>query len=297
MFTRQINARVSLHLSGRLEMLFGLLAIQNPKIFYPDSELLRPFQKLKDRDGSLLSSLIPEEDLETSEGLIPRLIAEDTVDVSSTVPLTEPGSCSDTFKWLWQTAWDLGGSQQWKSCEERYLAWWQNTQPTNAQQVVALAEVAQGMRLADEHRRLLERARHIVIIPTFLSYPQLGFNPLDDTLFLIIGLPGVDAVSSRGQQTVKTPPISVAVNSFAALGDERRMAIMQLLLETPSLTGVEMAERLCITPATVSHHLSILAQHSLINRERRRREVLYTPDRSRLAALGRLLINMEKEED
>ena len=51
--------------------------------------------------------------------------------------------------------------------------------------------------------------------------------------------------------------------TLKVLGDKRRMEILALLREHPRY-GQELAEKLALTPATISHHMNMLLQVGLI---------------------------------
>lgn len=79
-----------------------------------------------------------------------------------------------------------------------------------------------------------------------------------------------------------------AVESLAALAQETRLAIYRLLVESgpEGLAAGVIAERLGVTPATLSFHLKELAQAQLVSSERQGRSLLY---RAAFAQMNTLL--------
>ncbi|MDF2717144.1 MAG: transcriptional regulator, ArsR family, partial [Paenibacillus sp.] len=63
------------------------------------------------------------------------------------------------------------------------------------------------------------------------------------------------------------------VNYHKALADPTRVRMIGLLANG-ELNGLELAEKLCISPATVTHHAAKLREVSLIN-ERRDKNTIY----------------------
>ena len=64
------------------------------------------------------------------------------------------------------------------------------------------------------------------------------------------------------------------VNFYKALGDKTRIKLLILLSANGSMSGLQLAEKLAVTPPTVSHHISKLKESSLI-RERRDKNTIY----------------------
>lgn len=64
-------------------------------------------------------------------------------------------------------------------------------------------------------------------------------------------------------------------DGFKALADPTRRRVLELL-GTGDMTAGELAEHFSMTKATLSHHLDILAQAHLVERERRGRNVVYS---------------------
>ncbi|WP_148931716.1 metalloregulator ArsR/SmtB family transcription factor [Paenibacillus methanolicus] len=67
------------------------------------------------------------------------------------------------------------------------------------------------------------------------------------------------------------------VSYHKALGDPTRMRMIILLTEG-ELTGQELAEKLCISPATVTHHAAKLRAVSLVKERRDKNSIYFTLD-------------------
>ena len=78
------------------------------------------------------------------------------------------------------------------------------------------------------------------------------------------------------------------VKDLKALGDPTRFKIIQILLEREMFLK-ELAEKLNLTSATVSHHISILQKSNLISitiGDDDGRKVLYQVNREKLQSIG-----------
>ena len=77
------------------------------------------------------------------------------------------------------------------------------------------------------------------------------------------------------RHTNQTPPPETITAIFKVLGDKRRMEIMRLLKQRPHY-GNELAEKLKITPATISHHMNALMNNRLIVLEHDGTKLIYS---------------------
>lgn len=73
-------------------------------------------------------------------------------------------------------------------------------------------------------------------------------------------------------------------NAWGALSDDTRREILYLLKNRPHTAG-EIADQFDLSPATVSHHLSVLKGCGLIRCERRAQTLIYSLAPSALHAL------------
>lgn len=71
-------------------------------------------------------------------------------------------------------------------------------------------------------------------------------------------------------------PIEDAASSFAALGSEQRLGVLNTLVRAGpgGLTIGELGGRSGVTGSTLTHHLRILVQAGLVTQERRGRSVI-----------------------
>lgn len=70
--------------------------------------------------------------------------------------------------------------------------------------------------------------------------------------------------------------------TFAALGDQRRLAILSRLQEAESLSVSALSEGMDVTRQAVSKHLKTLADAKLVSVEKSGRETLYRMEPPRL---------------
>ncbi len=83
-----------------------------------------------------------------------------------------------------------------------------------------------------------------------------------------------------------TPEMGLLLRFGRAVGDEMRMLILALLAEAERpLYGQEIAERLNVTPQTISHHLAILREAELIRERREKAYRYYSLDVERIQHL------------
>jgi ArsR family transcriptional regulator len=75
--------------------------------------------------------------------------------------------------------------------------------------------------------------------------------------------------------------------AFAALADPARLRLLSLIAAQPSgeVCACDLVEPLGKSQPTVSHHLKVLYEAGLVDRERRGTWVWYRVERARLAAL------------
>ena len=90
-----------------------------------------------------------------------------------------------------------------------------------------------------------------------------------------------------------TPDMGLLLRFGRAVGDEMRILILALLAEAERpLYGQEIAERLNVTPQTISHHLAILREAELIHERREKAYRYYSLDTERIQQLlARLFVD------
>jgi DNA-binding transcriptional ArsR family regulator len=79
----------------------------------------------------------------------------------------------------------------------------------------------------------------------------------------------------------------IAVNALAALAQETRLAIYRLLVQAgpEGLAAGAIAEKLAVSPATLSFHLKELARAELVTPRSAARFIYYSANFERMAAL------------
>ena len=83
----------------------------------------------------------------------------------------------------------------------------------------------------------------------------------------------------------------VLAGVLGALADPARLRLVSLLAASPNgeCCGCDLTEPLGLSQPTVSHHLKVLYEAGLLDRDRRGRWVYYSLRRDRLAALRTIL--------
>lgn len=77
-------------------------------------------------------------------------------------------------------------------------------------------------------------------------------------------------------------------NAWSALSDDTRREILAMLKNRPHTAG-EISDQFELSPATVSHHLSVLKGCGLIKCERRAQTLIYSINLPALQALAKEL--------
>lgn len=122
----------------------------------------------------------------------------------------------------------------------------------------------------------------LTISPTYFGAPHLILTVDPGHVALCY-----DLVTSGSRKTPRIPPARL-VSMMRAAGDEVRLTILKLLAEKRRSTQ-ELAEILLITPPSVSRHLRILREASLVTSEGEGYYVFYSLVRDEVASLGRHL--------
>lgn len=81
------------------------------------------------------------------------------------------------------------------------------------------------------------------------------------------------------------------VNYHKALADPTRVRMLVLLADG-ELNGLELAERLCISPATVTHHAAKLREVSLINERREKNTIFFSLSRYFIRAYSTVIVDL-----
>lgn len=269
-----------------LDMFLGYVAMQNPGIFSVKTSLLIKHQKVKNNLPDKVQKVFPYEDLESIEillePLLKILIQNGDIVLKKQKELNNLDISHEMILVIEmiQNVWDMRTIKQWQTvlnqfslCEEEEL--------TTSEKVVKLLEKYHKYQLSLEHRKMVEDAKEIILIPSVYLGTQLGFNCFDSNLIIIVGV-GNELDDDLSKDKVHIDK-KLCIRSLAALGEINRMSIMQALLKfEDSIESIKLAEQLNVTPATISHHLKVLRQAGLVSRSKSGRKVHYVPERARL---------------
>ncbi|QVK17474.1 winged helix-turn-helix transcriptional regulator [Mycoplasmatota bacterium] len=296
MFIKRSNVRIKIQEYATMEIFMGFVAIQNPGIFPSDCDYLKYHKEYKINNSDVLKYAFPEEDLDSIEEQIEPIIKiflEHGDIVLNDKDLNEINT-SNQIKSIMEIArsvWELGFSKYWTKIKKRYDRW-DNVEINNIDQVIRFLEGQCKQKISLEHQLIIENAKSIILIPLLFLDTQLGFNNVNDNLIILFGTRNIRDNLSAYENN------DLYVRCLAALGEKNRLAIMKkLLLNGGSIEGIELASQLNITPATVSHHFTILRQAGLVSRSKSGRIVRFSPEISRLQELVFFLNSMNKGEN
>ena len=91
-----------------------------------------------------------------------------------------------------------------------------------------------------------------------------------------------------------TPSLVEAASTFAALGSEQRLGVLNTLVRAgpEGLSIGELGERSGVTGSTLTHHMKILAQAGLVTQEKKGRSIIcIAAAYGRMEALSRYLLS------
>ncbi len=83
---------------------------------------------------------------------------------------------------------------------------------------------------------------------------------------------------------------------WEALSDRTRREILNLLRRRPHTAG-EIVDQFTLSPATVSHHLSVLRESGLIGCERRAQTIIYSLNAAAVKRHLKTVIDFLKRDD
>lgn len=134
-----------------------------------------------------------------------------------------------------------------------------------------------------------------------LSLSIFAFNALtlelkEDEGFYFLGIYFLKLVELKDKFKVSDEDM---VTTLKALSDSTRVKILRLLKER-NMYLKELADRVQLTPATVSHHIDVLMQSELVSitlGEENARKVFYQLNSSRLRSIGHKIIDMALKEE
>ncbi|MDX6225670.1 MAG: ArsR family transcriptional regulator, arsenate/arsenite/antimonite-responsive transcriptional [Frankiales bacterium] len=107
----------------------------------------------------------------------------------------------------------------------------------------------------------------------------------------VVDVTGPICCSPVGAGAMAEPEALEVALRLKAIADPTRVRLLSMLLAAPDgeACGCDLAPAVGLTDATVSHHLGQLLKAGLVTRERRGMNVWYSPDRSALSALIRVI--------
>ena len=121
--------------------------------------------------------------------------------------------------------------------------------------------------------------------PTISNFNRLKFELMSNSIYAFYGIYFLKLLELKESSRYKEDEL---VKDLKALGDPTRFKIIQILLEREMFLK-ELAEKLNLTSATVSHHISILQKSNLISitiGDDDGRKVLYQVNREKLQSIG-----------
>lgn len=103
------------------------------------------------------------------------------------------------------------------------------------------------------------------------------------------GTKGAAMGAALGRVAAAGGSAGLAADTFKALADENRLAVLRMLSRADELCACELLERLDISQPTLSHHMALLAAAGLVDAERRGRWTHYRLRRERVTQLASAL--------
>ncbi|WP_027965126.1 ArsR/SmtB family transcription factor [Halalkalibacillus halophilus] len=116
---------------------------------------------------------------------------------------------------------------------------------------------------------LMDAQTEIILAPSYSLNIGLMYMSLGENLFL--GVVGVKRESVMNNQRQEQELLEI----LKIMTDERRFQIMRLLKKRPHY-GFELAQELGVSNSTITHHISILLSHQLVESRRDENRVYYS---------------------
>lgn len=140
-----------------------------------------------------------------------------------------------------------------------------------------------GIGYLAEHFHIQNNSDNLVIYPSLSGFNMLSLTNFEypdcrliSTDFLDVGYATEEIMASSDLDSSEIEPLNLQLK---ALGDRRRLEILTILRQGP-LCGQEIADKVGLTPATVSHHMNELINRSFVTivKEGTRINYLYSPE-------------------
>jgi DNA-binding transcriptional ArsR family regulator len=200
---------------------------------------------------------------------------------------TDPPRMKALIVYHLQTMWRETLQQEWKRVrpilEEAVSVF--RAQGYSRLDVIEMAKRVTGQELKPYWEEMIQRARHLVMVPSAHMGPYFGKFSNDDTLWLLFGarLPaGTRAVSpalARSELVVR----------LSALNDDTRLRILELLSQRKELCAQDMITLLDLSQPAASRHLKQLSATGYVTERRREGNKCYALNRERLDETCELL--------
>lgn len=153
-----------------------------------------------------------------------------------------------------------------------------------------IARVTGGVTLA------ADEGQDVTLVPSYFVAPFVWIVPRSDMVLMLYGVRGAEKAE---------PPDAVSIDptlssGLKALADETRLRVLRLLAHEP-MYGQQLAQRLGLSHATVSHHMALLRAAGLTRTEldvggSKRYSVRHEGLESMFTALRHLLAITSKED-
>lgn len=201
--------------------------------------------------------------------------------------LTDPSRMKALIVYHLQTMWREALRAEWQRVrpmlEEAVSVF--RAQGYSRLDVIEMAKRVTGQELKPYWEEMIQRARHLVMVPSAHMGPYFGKFSNDDTLWLLFGarLPaGTRAVSpalARSELVVR----------LSALNDDTRLRILELLSQRKELCAQDMITLLDLSQPAASRHLKQLSATGYVTERRREGNKCYALNRERLDETCELL--------
>lgn len=130
---------------------------------------------------------------------------------------------------------------------------------------------------------LPQRPERLTVVPSMMAFHGVQWDFAAETLYY-----GV-YYTQLGELIVKYSDQSASlVRRLKSIGDKSRLEILRAVKDGPC-NGQDIAEKLSLAPATISHHMNLLCNEGLLTATRRGTSLYYEPDSENLSRFLREL--------
>lgn len=134
------------------------------------------------------------------------------------------------------------------------------------------------------HEKFAQEPDQVDVYPCIMNFHGLRWDFVDQKLYFGVLYQQIAALVDKYSDLGGT-----LVNRLKAIGDKSRLEILRTL-KGGKFNGLEISERLKLTPATISHHLTVLTSEGLITASRAGNSVHYNINQN---AIQRFLRELE----